>query len=129
MESRRESLPQRVKEVVSPTEKFRLGVFQVMKDWLAGAWKRFQSRTPTKDEVLTLFLGGQLSGGRLLLNKAGYRKPHAYAVYLWIRVGLPLLLVVIVIAAGIGLRYPARQFFFMTMLSLAPGILLPNIAK
>ena len=125
MESRKESLPQRVKEIVSPTTKSRLGVFQVIKEWLAGTWKRFQSRTPTKDEVLTLFLGGQLSGARLLLNKAGYRKPYSYTIYLWIRVGLPLLLVVLVIAAGKGLRFPARELFFMTMLAFAAGILFP----
>src|SRR4030067_513778 len=125
MESRKESLPQRVKEIVSPTTKSRLGVFQVIKEWLAGTWKRFQSRTPTKDEVLTLFLGGQLSGARLLLNKAGYRKPYSYTLYLWIGGGFPLLLVVLVIAAGKGLRFPARELFFMTMLAFAAGILFP----
>ena len=125
MESRKESLPQRVKEIVSPPMKSRPGVFQATKERLAGTWKRFQSRSPTRDEILTLFLGGQLSGARLLLNKAGYRKPYAYPVYLWIRVGLPILLVVTVIAAGKGLRFPARELFFMAMLALAAGILLP----
>ena len=125
MESRKESLPQRVKEIVSPPMKSRPGVFQATKERLAGTWKRFQSRSPTRDEILTLFLGGQLSGARLLLNKAGYRKPYAYQLYLWIRVGLPLLLVVLVIAAGKGLRFPARELFFMAMLALAAGILLP----
>src|SRR4030067_1570316 len=115
MESRKESLPQRVKEIVSPTTKSRLGVFQVIKEWLAGTWKRFQSRTPTKDEVLTLFLGGQLSGDRLLLNKGGYRNAYSYTIYLWIRGGLPLLVVGLLIAGGKGVRVPARECFFMTI--------------
>jgi tight adherence protein C len=125
LESRKESLPQRVKDIVAPPTKSRLGVFRFVKEWLTGTWKRFQSRAPTKDEVLTLFLGGQLSGARLLLNKAGYRKPYSYTIYLWIRVGLPLLLVGIVIAAGKGWRFPARELSIMVMLALAAGILFP----
>src|SRR4030067_1005784 len=44
---------------------------------------------------------------------------------MWIRVGLPLLLVVLVIAAGKGLRFPARELFFLTMLAFAAGIRFP----
>jgi len=98
-----------------------------VKDWIAGSWKRFMSKTPGKDEFLALFTGKELSGTRLLLSQAGYRKVMAYRFFLWAKAGLPVLLmsfVIVLVMLG-GVR--GTRAIFLGMAGVLFGFLLPDM--
>jgi len=127
LESRKESLPHRVRQFSSGPAKTDRNLFGEAKGWIADSWKRFVSKTPGKEEFLALFTGKELSGTRLLLSQAGYRKPMAYRFFLWVKAGLPVLLVffVSVFVMLTGARRTAA--IFPGMAGVLSGLLLPNI--
>ncbi len=125
LDIRRQSLPRRVKEVVAPTTKAGRNLVPNIKELAAGLWRRFMSKTPGRDEILSLFLGGELTGARLLLNQAGYRNPMAHRIFLWVRVALPAFLAAAIVAAGTILRVSSGAIFALVLLGVAAGILLP----
>ncbi len=127
LESRKESLPQRVRQFSSGPAKTDRNMFVEVKDWIANSWKRFMSKTPGKDEFLALFTGKELSGTRLLLSQAGYRKVMAYRFFLWAKAGLPVLLmsfVIVLVMLG-GVR--GTRAIFLGMAGVLFGFLLPDM--
>ena len=95
MEGKRESIPQRFKEIASSSPaKARWGILDGnMGKWLEGIRNRFARKHPRKDEIVELLTAKELVGARLLLNHAGYRKPISYSIYWAARFGFPILLV------------------------------------
>ncbi len=126
LESRKESLPQRVKQFTSAPAKDGRNVFAEARNWIAEIWKRFMSKTPGKEEFLALFTGKELSGTRLLLSQAGYRKPMAYRFFLWAKAGLPVLLMFLVIVLMMLSGSRGTSAVFLGIVGVLFGFLLPN---
>ncbi len=128
MEGRRESLPQRFKEIASPSHpKTRWGFLEGNAGkWLEGIRKRFASKLPRNEEIVEILTGKELLGDRLLLNQAGYRKPVAYSIYLSARIGLPILLAISAFMYGkvVGLR--TQSVFLLIFVGLVAGFFIPG---
>ncbi len=128
MEGKRESLPQRFKEVTSaPQAGTRWGLSDVANGkWLEGIRKRFARKNPGREEIVELLTAKELQGARLLLNRAGYRKPIAHSIYLAVRVGLPVVCVSFALLYGSATGLPNRSVFLLAVLGFAAGYLVPD---
>ncbi|MGB3400888.1 MAG: type II secretion system F family protein [Candidatus Deferrimicrobiaceae bacterium] len=128
LEGRKESLPRRVEHFVSAAGvKPSQSAYESVKEWAAGFWKRFMTRTPGREEFLALFTGQELSGARLLLNQAGYRKLMSYRLYLWVKVTLPVFFLVLALLFGASVGLPGKTEFLLGIMGMISGILLPGV--
>ena len=128
LEGRKESLPRRVEHFVSAAGvKPRQSVYESVKERAAGFWKRFMTRTPGREEFLALFTGKELSGARLLLNQAGYRKLMSYRLFLWMKVTLPILFLVLALLFGASVGLPGKTEFLLGIMGMISGFLLPGV--
>lgn len=127
LESMKESLSHRVRQFSPGSQKTDRNLFRETRGRVAETWKRFVSKTPTKEEFLALFTGKELSGTRLLLSQAGYRKPMAYRFFLWAKVGLPVLMMFIVVALVRVSRVPGKVAVMLAMAGFLIGLLLPDM--
>jgi tight adherence protein C len=127
MENRKESLPQRFKEIASPPET-RSGILEgIAGKWLEGIRKRFAAKLPRDEEIVEILTGKELVGARLLLNQAGYRKPVAYTIYWSLRVGLPILLAVSAFLYGKVRGLANQPILFLMILGVAVGFVIPGL--
>ncbi len=129
LEGKRESIPQRFKEIASSSSsKTRRGFLDGNAGkWLEGIRNRFARNQPRKEEIVELLTAKELHGARLLLNRAGYRKPIYYPIYLAVRVGFPIILFCSVILYGWTVGMANRSIFFLVFTGLAAGFLLPDV--
>ena len=128
LEGRKESLPRRVEHFVSAAGvKPRQSVYESVKERAAGFWKRFMTRTPGREEFLALFTGKELSGARLLLNQAGYRKLMSYRLYLWVKVTLPVFFLILALLFGESAGLPGKTEFLLGIMGMISGFLLPGV--
>ena len=127
MENRKESLPQRFKEIASPPET-RSGILEGSAGkWLEGIRKRFAAKLPRDEEIVEILTGKELVGARLLLNQAGYRKSIAYTIYWSLRVGLPILLAVSAFLYGKARGLADQPILFLVILGVAVGFVIPGL--
>ncbi len=128
MESKRESLPQRFKDIASSSiPKSRWGILEGNAGkWLEGIRKRLSAGRSRNEEIVEILTGKELLGDRLLLNQAGYRKPLAHSIYFSARIGLPILLAVSAILYGkvAGLR--TQTVVLLLFAGLVAGFLIPG---
>ncbi|MGA6994412.1 MAG: type II secretion system F family protein [Candidatus Deferrimicrobiaceae bacterium] len=127
LEGRKESLPRRVEYFVSGGTKPGRTAYESAKEWTAGFWKRFISRTPGREEFLALFTGKELSGAHLLLSQAGYRKLMSYRLYVWVKMTLPVFFLVVAILFGELVGLPGKTEFLLGILGMISGLLLPGV--
>jgi tight adherence protein C len=127
LEGRKESLPRRVENFVSGGAKPHTSVYESAKDWVTGYWKRFMARAPGREEFLSLFTGKELSGARLLLNQAGYRKLNSYHLFLWGKMALPIFFLALALLFGASVGIPAGTKFLLGVLALITGFLFPGV--
>ena len=127
MEGKRESLPQRFKEI-SSSPKTRWGILEGNAGrWLEGIRKRFSSKLPRDQEIVEILTGKELLGARLMLNRAGYRNPVAYSIYSSARIGLPVLFVASALLYGKLKGVPNASLLLIVALGLAAGLVLPGV--
>ncbi len=120
MEIRRESLPRRLKETMSEESPVPgPGRPGTVRNWLGALRERFSAKAPAETKLLEMLAGKELSGTRLLLNQAGFRKEGAYRTFVVIRCVLPVGLAVLAVlyAKAVGLANQAT-----ILLVLAGGI-------
>lgn len=128
MEGKRESIPERFKEFASPpAAEARSGILGgIAGKWFEGVRNRFARKRPQKEEIVELLTAKELHGARLLLNRAGYRKPISYAIYWAARIGFPILFVGCALLYGMATGMANRSILFMVVAGLAAGFVLPD---
>lgn len=127
LESRKESLPQRFKEIVGEEagdSRGRMGASAG--EWLGKFRNRFAAKATTEIELVEMLSGKELIGGRLLLNQAGIRGAGAYRVYLVVRWALPVVLAVLAVAYGMATGVTNKAIFLLTLVAGIAGFLLPD---
>jgi tight adherence protein C len=127
LEGRKEALPRRVEHFVSGGKKSQSNVYKSVKEWAAGLWERFMARAPGREEFLSLFTGKELSGARLLLSQAGYRKLNSYRIYLWVIMTLPVFFLVLALLFGESVGLPPFTKFLLGIMGLIAGVLVPGV--
>jgi tight adherence protein C len=128
LEARKESLPQRFKEIVGEEAGAPRGrIAASAGEWLRDLRKWFAAKAPSEIEIVEMLSGKELSGGRLLLNQAGIRSAGAYRIYLGIRWVLPVVFVVLAMAYGKITGITSKSIFLMVLLAVIAGFLLPDI--
>jgi tight adherence protein C len=129
LESRKESLPQRFKEIVGAEAGAPRGrIAESAEEWLGKFRKWFASKAPTEIELVEMLSGKELAGGRLLLNQAGIRSAGAYRIYLGVRWALPVVLAVLAVVYGKVTGVASKSLFLMVLVAGIVGFLLPDFA-
>jgi tight adherence protein C len=128
LEHRRESLPQRFKEVIGKADAQGEGVAESAGKWIDMIRKRFAAKSAVETDLVEMLSGKELVGARLLLNQAGYRSPGAYHTYLLVRWILPLLIVILSVAGGEFAGLENRSIFLAILIAGIVGFLLPDFA-
>jgi tight adherence protein C len=127
MDARKESLPQRFKEVVGEEEIAPHGrIVAAAGEWIGKFQKWFAAKAPTEIELVEMLSGKELTGGRLLLNQAGIRSAGAYQVYLGVRWVLPVVLVVLTVVYGKIIGITSKSIFLLVLVAGIAGFLLPD---
>jgi tight adherence protein C len=127
LESRKELLPQRFKEIVGEEAGVPRGrIAASAGEWLGNIRKWFAAKAPTEIELLEMLSGKELTGGRLLLNQAGIRSAGTHYAYLGIRWGLPVVLVVLAVVYGKVSGVASKSIFWMVLVAGIVGFLLPD---
>jgi tight adherence protein C len=125
--ARKESLPQRFKEIVGEEAGApRGGIAASAGEWLGKVRKRYAAKAPTEIELLEMLSGKELTGGRLLLNQAGIRSAGAHYAYLVLRWALPVVLVVLAVVYGNVTGVTNKSIFLMVLVAGIAGFLLPD---
>lgn len=127
LESRKETLPQRFKEVVGEEAGApRGGIAASAGEWLGKFRKWFASKAPTEIELVEMLSGKEITGGRLLLNQAGIRSAGAYQVYLGVRWALPVVLVILAVGYAKVTGIASKSILLMVLMAGITGFLLPD---
>jgi len=127
LEARKESLPQRFKELVGEEAGVSRGRNVASAgEWLGKLRKWFTVKAPTEIELVEMLSGKELTGGRLLLNQAGIRGAGAHYAYLVVRWGLPVVLMVLAVVYGRVTGVANKSFLLMILVAGIAGFLLPD---
>jgi len=127
LEARKESLPQRFKEIVGEEEGASRGrMVASAGEWLGKLRKQFATKAPTEIELVEMLSGKELTGGRLLLNQAGIRAAGAHYAYLVVRWAFPLVLVVLAVVYGKVTGVASKSILLMVLVAGIAGFLLPD---
>jgi len=127
LETRRESLTQRLQEAVSKEPGTRTeGLLEAAWNRFSAIRDRFSAKPTGETELLERLSGKELTGARLLLNNAGYRGTGAYSTYLAVRWALPLGLVVLAILYGKGSGMSNQSTFLLLLVCGIVGFILPD---
>jgi tight adherence protein C len=125
-EAGKESLPRRFKEVTAAAGEPGSLPGHLM-GWIAGIRKRFSAKASFgEEEILAIVTGKQLSGGRLLLNQAGYRTMVAHKIYWMVRGCLPVLLGGLAYGYGKTVGMPGQRITLLSVTLLILGLVFPN---
>ena len=125
-EARKESLPGRIKKVIPLTGEHSGPNFDLVRQWIDGLWARISGKSLFReDEIISIVTGKELSGGKLLLNKAGYRTMVAYPVYWIVRITLPVILGALVYGYSKPMGMLGKGSLLI-LLAIALGVLFPH---
>jgi tight adherence protein C len=125
LESRRESLPQRLKNISEPPPGAESARSEKIGSWFTDVMNRFKSKRPIQDDILAVFTSKQTTGTRIQLIRAGFRNPSSYQKYVVIRIVLPILLFILAVSLGKSAGMANQKIFFLGMLGLFFGFLFP----
>lgn len=128
LEARRESLTERLREIVGETAPPGEGAAESAGTWFDRIRSRFAGKPQAESELMERLSGKELAGGRLLLNQAGYRSAGAYQTYLLARWALPVLFVTLALAGGKFIGMESRMIYLMVLTAGIVGFLLPDFA-
>ena len=125
IESRRESLPQRLKEISEPPPGARSSKGEKIGSRITGFLKRFKRMPQIQDNIVALVTSEQPTRIRKQLIQAGYRNPASYQIYIGARVVLPVVLFFLALFFGKSLGMENHKVFFLGVLGLIFGLLFP----
>jgi tight adherence protein C len=127
LETRRESLTQRLQEAVSKeTGTQTEGWLDAARNRFGALQERFSAKPTGETALLERLSGKEFTGGRLLLNEAGYRGTGAYRTYLVVRWVLPVGWMVLAIFYGKGVGLTNQSTFLLLLVCGIVGFLLPD---
>ena len=129
LESREETLLQRIKGIGSHAAQPAKPQGETIKGYISGVWGKVASRIKVKakeDDLVTIIAGGELTGTRRLLHQAGHKSGLAYMIYIWIRVGLPIILGLLGYLYIKNIGGSNRQVFTLLLAGLSFGYIFPN---
>jgi len=126
-EARKESLPQRLKEVVggaagAPRRRISVSAGE----WIGTLRKRFAAKAPAEIELVEMLSGKELTGGRLLLNQAGIRGAGAYYSYRVVRWVFPVVFVALAAVYAKAAGVASKSVILLVLFAGISGILLPD---
>ena len=127
IESRRESLPQRLKEISTSLSGGRAGWTKGIGERFGGALENLKRKERIKEDIVAMVTSEQLAGTRMMLSQAGFRHHTAYQVYFWARAILPLLLSFLAVTYGKGKGLPNQKVFILVVMAALFGFLLPFV--
>lgn len=125
VESRRESLPQRLKEISKPPPGAGSARGEKIGSWITGVRKRFKRKRRIQDDIVAMVTSEQPTGVRIQLIQAGLRHPAFYQVYVGVRVVLPVFLFLLAVSFGKSMGMVNQKIFFLGVLGLFSGVLVP----
>lgn len=129
LESRRESLPHRLKEAVAEEAGGNGGsARELLARWAKRTGIRFSPRPPGEAELLEMLSGRELDGSRLLLNQAGLRGAGAYRAFMILRWALPLGMAALAYTYGKAAGTTAQTSLLLVVGCGIAGYLLPDLS-
>lgn len=125
VESRRESLPQRLKEISETPSGAESSWGEKIGSRITDVLKRFKRKSRIQEDIVAMVTSEQSTGTRLQLVQAGFRHPGAYQVYFWVRAVLPASLFLLAVVTGKSMGMTNQKIFFLGALGLLFGFLFP----
>jgi tight adherence protein C len=125
VESQRESLPQRLKEISQTPSEAGSSWGERIGSRISGVLERFKRKSRIQDDIVAMVTSEQYTGTRLQLIQAGFRRPGSYQVYFWVRAVLPVVLFLLALSFGKVMGMENQKVFFLGLLGLLFGILSP----
>ena len=125
IESRRESLPHRLKEISGTPSEAGSSWGEKIGSRITGVLDRFKRKSRIQDEIVAMVTSDQSTGARLQLVQAGFRRPGSYQVYFWIRAILPAALFLLAVIVGKSMGMANQKTFLLGALGLLFGFLCP----
>ncbi len=126
-EARKESLPRRIEEDPEFAGAHAGSFPNRVKARITGMQDWISAKTPFREEeIIAIVTGKELSGGRLLLNKAGYRTMAAYRIYCFVRAVLPVLLGLLAYVYGKAVGMSGGKVLLGIVTVVILGVDLPN---
>jgi tight adherence protein C len=125
VESRGESLPQRLKEISETTSGTGSSWGGKIGSRFTGILERFKRERRIQDDIVAMVTSEQSTGIRLQLIQAGFRHPGSYQVYFWVRAVLPAVLFLLALSIGMSMGMVNQKIFFLVVLGLLFGVLFP----
>ena len=125
IESRRESLPQRLKEISEPPPGAGLSRGETIRSRFTGVLKRFKRKRKIQDDIVAMVTSEQTAGARMQLFQAGFRHPSSYQVYFVVRAVLPVFLFLFAVSFGKSMGMVNQKVFLLGLLGLLFGVLIP----
>ena len=125
VESRRESLPQRIKEIFETPSGAGSSWGEKIVSRYTGVLERFKRKSRIQEDIVAMVTSVQSTGTRLQLVQAGFRHPVSYKVYFWVRVVLPASLFILAVSIGKSMGMENQKIFFLGALGILFGFLFP----
>jgi tight adherence protein C len=125
VESRRDSIPQRLKKISEPPSGAGPSQGETIGSRFAGFLKRLKREPRVRDEIVAMVTSDSPTGMRMQLIQAGFRRPVSYQVYVWARVILPVALFLLGVSLGKSMGMVNQKIFFLGVLGLFFGFLSP----
>lgn len=125
VESRRESVPQRLKEMAPLPPKEKRGWGRSIVDRFSGTLERVGRTESVKDKIVEMVTSEELSGTRRMLIQAGFRQQSSYTVYILVRIILPISFFFLAILLVKGKGLPNSTMFTVGIFAALFGFFLP----
>jgi tight adherence protein C len=125
IESREESLPQRLKEISETPSGAGSSWSEKIGSRFTGILERFKRERRIQEDIVAMVTSEQSTGIRLQLIQAGFRNPGSFQIYLWVRAIMPVFLFLLGVALGKGMGMENLKVFFLGALGLLFGFLFP----
>jgi tight adherence protein C len=123
--SRKESLPQRLKQLGTSAVGGKKGWVRRVSEQFGGTLKRLKPTERIQEDIVAMITSEALVGSKKMLSQAGFRHRMAYPVYIWGRAILPILFILLVFVVGKGKGLPNQKIFFFMVMGALFGFLLP----
>jgi len=128
LESRKESLPHRFKEIVAEETGIpRGGILESAKMIFGRLRKWFAFKPAGESDIVEMLSGKELMGARLLLNQAGYRSTGAYGAYIVSRWVTPAVLSILTVVYAKITGMPSQRIVLFLLAAVITGVFVPDM--
>ena len=116
LESRRESLSQRLKEISAPAPRGESSGGENVRSRFAGVLKRFKREGRIQDQIVDMVTSEQPTVTRMRLIQAGFRHPASLQTYLIVRIVLPVVLFLLAASFAKSMGMVNQKIIFLGVL-------------